>query len=83
MLQIGGGRWAYKRGIDDHGALINIGYFGHNLESSEIFRMKVKLSMKICIDLKFSLSKNSLLRKLLVSQRLIILVKILMLAKFF
>ena len=35
VLQIGGGRWAYIRGIDDHSALSNIRYFGHNLESSE------------------------------------------------
>ena len=35
VLQIGGGRGAYKKGIDDHSAICNISYFGHNLESSE------------------------------------------------
>ena len=29
VLQIGEGRWAYIRGIDDHSALSNIRYFGH------------------------------------------------------
>ena len=36
VLQMGGGGGAYKRDIDDHSALSNIGYFGHNLESSEL-----------------------------------------------